>query len=177
MIARLALVFGLLASTTVVAQEPAAVSPGDEHKLLQRNLGERTGMMKMWPAGPDSEPMMIPVKETNTSLHNGLWVRSVFECGPYIGSGVLGYDPQKKKYVGNWINNTTAEMSVMKGTYDKAKHELTMTFRGKNNMGKMTDMKSVSRSEPGKPEQFIMMEKTDAGKWQTSFEVTYEEKK
>ncbi|MEP3478035.1 MAG: DUF1579 family protein [Fuerstiella sp.] len=177
MIVRLTLVFGMLLSSNAFAQEPAAVTPGEEHKRLHSNLGERMGMMKMWPGGPESEPMMIPVKETNTSLHNGLWVRSEFECGPYMGSGVLGYDLDKKVYVGNWINNTTAEMSVMTGTYNKEKHELTMTFRGKNNMGKMVDMKSVTRSIPGKPELFIMMEKTDAGTWRTSFEVTYEDKK
>lgn len=177
MIARLTLVFGLLVSSSAYSQEPAAVSPGKEHKLLHRCLGERTGMMKMWPAGPDSDPIMMPVKETNTSLHNGLWVRSVFECGPYRGSGVMGYDPDEKQYVGNWINNMTAEMSIMKGTYNEAKHELTMTFRGRASSGKMADMKSVTEFVPGKPERFIMMEKSDAGKWQTAFEVTYEDKK
>lgn len=176
MYSRIAFLLCFAIASPIFAQEPAAVQPGKEHKLLHKNLGERTGMMKMWPMGPDSDPMMIPVKETNTLLHNGLWIRSTFECGPYMGSGVLGYDPEKKKYVGNWINNQTADMSIMEGTYNEAKHELTMTFRGKNNAGQMTDMKSVTKSLPGKPELFTMMQKSANGKWETAFEVTYESK-
>lgn len=176
MVSRLALFLCVCIASPLFAQEPAAVKPGKEHKLLHRNIGERTGMMKMWVAGPDSDPVMIPVKETNTLLHNGLWVRSTFECGPYIGSGVMGYDPEKKKYVGNWINNQTPEMSIMEGTYDETKHELTMSFRGRNNAGLMTEMRSVTRWQPGKPEVFIMMEKGETGQWATAFEVTYDSK-
>lgn len=172
MISRFALGLCLFAASTGFAQEPPSVSPGKEHKLLHKNIGERTGMMKMWPAGPDSDPMMIPVKETNTLLHNGLWVRSVFECGPYVGSGVLGYDPEKKKYVGNWINNQTANMSVMEGTYNEDKKVLTMKFRGKNNSGKTVDMKSLTTFNS--PETFVMMQKGDGGQWEKVFEVTYE---
>ncbi len=158
------------------AQAPAA-GPTKEHELLNRNLGDRTGTMKMW-ASPDADPIEIPVKETNTLVLGGLWVQTELIAGPYQGRGMTGYDPAKKKYIGIWTNNQTPHLTVMEGTNNAKTHELTMLFRDLDPAtGDMVDMKSVTSSVPGKPESFTMYARDAAsGKWVKSFVMTYDEK-
>ncbi len=166
----------LLASPLASAQE--APKPSPEHELLAQNLGTRTGTMKMWMQGPDSPPIEVPFKETNTSILNGFWVETQFESGPYQGRGISGYDPKKKKYVGTWTQNMSPHLGVMEGTYDEKKHELTMTFKDYDLMsGELMDHKTVTSFAPGKPETMTMYKKdAKSGQWVTSFVMTYEAK-
>ena len=47
------------------------------------------------------------------------WTQSRFECdfmgAPYIGTGCVGYDVAKEKFVGTWIDNTTTYIAQMEG--------------------------------------------------------------
>ena len=166
----------LLASPLALAQEAAKPSP--EHELLAKNLGTRTGTMKMWIQGPDAAPIEVPFKETNTSILNGFWVETQFESGPYKGRGMSGYDPKKNKYVGTWAQNMSPHLGVMEGTYDEQKHELTMTFKDYDlTTGQLLDHKTVSSFVPGKPETMTMYIKdAKSGQWTTSFVMTYDSK-
>lgn len=162
-------------ATLALAQGPSA-KPGPEHEILKKGLGTRNAMMKIMPQGPIKEAIEFPVKETNTMIHNGFWMESKLDAGPYQGSGVFGYDPIKKKYVGNWISNVTPHMSVMAGTYNAKTHELTMVFTDLDPVTqKPTQMKSVGRTAPGEQETFTMYRKdAESGKWLTTFVITYE---
>ena len=165
----------LLTSPLGLAQDGGMPKPTKEHKLLAKNLGTRTGTMKMWVQGPEAAPMETPFKETNTSIHNGFWVESKFEAGPYKGRGMSGYDPIKKKYIGTWINNMSPHLSVFEGTYDETANELTMAFQDYDAMtGKLTDMKSVTSLAPDKPETMTMYKKdAKSGNWVMVFIMTY----
>ena len=154
----------------------ALPKPTKEHELLMKNLGPRTGQMKMWVQGPDADPIVMPFKETNKAILNGFWVETHFETGPYQGHGMSGFDPIKKKYIGTWSNNMSPSMSVMEGTYEESKNELTMVFRDYDEAtGKLTDMKTVTADPPGKPETMTMYKKdANSGKWIVSFVMTYD---
>ena len=164
-------------ASRVMAQGGAS-KPTKEHEYLAKDLGTRTGTMKVWPQGPDAASMEISFSETNTSLLGGFWVESKLDAGPYKGHGMMGYDPVKKKYLGTWMNNMFPHLNVMEGTYDEAAHELTMTFDDYDAMTqKPTTMKSVTSDAPGKDSTMTMYKKdAGTGKWIKSFVMTYETK-
>ena len=62
------------------------------------------------------------------------WTVSLFESEfmgmPFRGRSTLGYDPQKKKWVGTWVDSMSPSMFVMEGGYDAAGKVLTMHCRG-----------------------------------------------
>lgn len=168
----------LLALTTLCSLAPQASSqdmpqPTEAHQRLALDTGTWTGEMKMWMAGPDSPPMVMSIKETNTMMEGGFWSLSEFEAGPFKGKGQFGYDPMKKKYVGTWIDSTTPFLSVMEGDYNDDSHELTMTFDGVDQMtGKMARMKSVTKHVDKNTRKFTMY-KQAGDKWEVSFVMDY----
>jgi hypothetical protein len=168
-----------ITSSFVFSQEEGLPQPSKEHELLKANLGTRTGQMKMWIRGQDAAPLVMPFTETNTSILNGFWVETKFKAGPYMGRGMSGFDPIKKKYVGTWTNNMAPYMSVMEGTYDEKSKEITMEFRDYDAVsGKLTDMKSVTSLAPGKPETMTMYKKdAKTQKFITAFVMTYDAEK
>jgi hypothetical protein len=124
----------LLASVSggqVLAQQGPEVLA--EHRVLHQDEGTWNAEMKIWAAGPDAEPVVTKGKEVNTLVLNGLWVASQFEADffgqKFAGSGTIGYDAIKKKYVGTWIDTMTPGLTMMEGEFDKAKGELVMVSK------------------------------------------------
>jgi hypothetical protein len=58
----------------------------------------------------------------------GLWLIMDFknETTGFEGHGMFGYDVQKKKYVGTWVDPMRTFLAPMEGTWDAGKR--TMTF-------------------------------------------------
>ena len=107
--------------------------PQAEHRWLQRLVGEWTceveGVM-----GPDQPPEKSTGTESVRSL-GGLWTlgegRSVMPDGGAMTSLMtLGYDPQKKKYVGTWIGSMMTKLWVYEGTVDPSGKTLTLSTEG-----------------------------------------------
>ncbi|WP_182868593.1 DUF1579 family protein [Rhodopirellula sp. JC639] len=164
-----------LTASCALAQDEA---PSKEHAYLAKTVGTRTGTMKVWPQGPDGDAMEFPFSETNTAILGGNWVESAFEAGPYKGRGMSGYDPIKKKYIGTWANNMTPYLAVMEGTYDEAKHELTMIFDDIDPAtNKPVKMKSVFTDVAGEPSTMTMYQKNnESDAWVKTFVLTYKSK-
>ena len=130
-----------LFAAACVAQQPPTLST--EHAVLQKDVGTWTGTMTLYPDNA-AEPMVLPVRETNTLFAGGLWVLSDFDAGPFKGRGQFGYDLKKKKYVGTWIDNMNPFMSVMEGDYDEEKKQMVMEFTGIDPVSREPErMKSV----------------------------------
>ncbi len=175
MIRLFCLAFAFLFTSTAAAQSIPTTEPAEEHKLLQKDVGQWTGTMKM--AGPDGQPMELPVTETNTSFGNDLWVLTEFSAGPFQGRGQYGYDTRKKKYIGTWIDNSIAHMSMMEGEYDKSKKAMVMMMKGIDHAtGEPQEMKTVTTWEGDDKRHFVMYAK-NGDQWQESFEIHYERKK
>ncbi|TAH38711.1 MAG: DUF1579 domain-containing protein [Planctomycetota bacterium] len=125
-------------------QDPAAMmaKPTAEHEVLKLDEGTWKAQTKFWMA-PNQEPEAGTGVETNTMSLNGLWLVSDYkdDSGMFAGHGVAGYDTQKKKYVGAWVDTMTTHLGLSEGTWDKGKKTMTWTGEG-------TDMAT------GKPAKF-----------------------
>ena len=116
--------------------------PQKEHQWLQRLVGEWTYEADA-AMGPDQPPSKFKGSEQVRSL-GGLWV--VAEGQGEMPDGrpatmimTLGYDPQKKRYVGTWIGSMMTYLWVYDGSLDAAEKVLTLNAEGPNMMaeGKM----------------------------------------
>lgn len=120
----------------VLFQEPQMPDVTEQHKLVQAGVGEWEGTLTMFM--PDMEPTPMTAKESVTAVGD-YWTTSRFEADmggmPFFGASTLGYDSDKKQFVGTWIDSTTTYMTVMHGEFNKEKNTLVMHWEGPNWMG------------------------------------------
>ncbi len=104
-----------------------------EHEWLQKLVGEWT-----FEAEATMEPGKPPERSTGTenvrSL-GGLWILAEGQgdmpgCGPATMLMTLGYDPQKKRYVGTWVGSMMSHLWVYDGALDAAERVLTLDAEG-----------------------------------------------
>lgn len=109
--------------------------PQKEHHWLHKMVGEWTceGEATMEPGQP---PVKWKATETVRSL-GGLWTIAEGE-GEMPGGGVshsvmtLGYDPQKKRYVGTFIASIMTYLWIYDGELDATGKTLTLNAEGPN---------------------------------------------
>ena len=106
--------------------------PQNEHRWLQKLVGEWV-MEGMTEQGKPKAA--TPWTETFRSLH-GLWVvgegRGEMGGGPATTIMTLGYDPQRKRFVGTWVGSMMAHLWVYDGELDAAQKVLTLHAEGPN---------------------------------------------
>lgn len=120
------------------AQAPA--QPTQEHAELIKGVGEWEGMLTMFVPGMPEEP--TPCSESVSAIGE-LWTTSKFTCdlmgAPFVGASSMGYDTERKLYVGTWIDSMTTRLTVMEGRMDPAKKAMVMTYEAPDMMtGKLT---------------------------------------
>jgi hypothetical protein len=135
---------GAFAAVTAAAVQESmmAPKPGPEHEILKKMTGT-------WEAEVSTQ--FSPAKEKGTMTTElgpgGLWVLSNFEGtmmgGPFHGHEVMGWDGMKKKYVSCWVDSTGSAMSIGEGTWDEATKTMTMTSKGPDMSGQMSEMTNV----------------------------------
>jgi hypothetical protein len=114
-----------------VAQEPP--KPGPEHAILKQDAGtwDATVETRMDPNGEFSTSKGV---ENNKLICGGLWIVQEFkgEFGgqTFEGHGVAGYDLNKKKYVGSWVDSMSSVMYQTESTYDPEKKVATGSMEG-----------------------------------------------
>lgn len=133
-----------LASTALVQEMMQMPKPAPEHAQIQAGVGEWEGTVTTY-LDPSGKPTVESAKETVTSL-GGFWVLSQFESkvmgGPYHGSGHFGYDPEKKKHVGTWVDSMSSQIAIMEGEVDPATKALVMRWKGPDPTGKIVPHRS-----------------------------------
>lgn len=113
------------------AQElPQGSAAVKEHEWLKRFVGE-------WEVTSDSPSEGEPIKGKaimKSSMLGDLWVVNSSEheiAGMKMKSiQMIGYDPQKKKYVGIWADSFMNYMWRYEGTVDKSGNKLTLAATG-----------------------------------------------
>jgi hypothetical protein len=134
----------ILASAATAQDGAKAPAPQKEHEWLKQLEGEweTKAEMVMEPGKP---PVTSKGTESVRSL-GGFW--SVAEMKgdclgvPVTGLMTIGYDPQKKKYVGTWVCSMTDWLCHYEGTADGP--VLTLECEGPNpTTGKLVKMKDV----------------------------------
>lgn len=122
--------------------------PQKEHLWLEKLIGEWSfeGECSM---GPDQPQLKSTGSETVRSL-GGLWTLGEGKGempggGPVTSIMTLGYDPQKKRFVGTFIASVMTHMWVYDGALDASGKILTLDTEGPNFMagGKMGKFQDI----------------------------------
>lgn len=117
----------------VHAQEmPELPKPQKEHEWLAQLAGEWTTESEMT-MGPGGGSMKAAGTES-TRLLGGFWSIAEYK-GEVLGMSThgvmtLGYDPEKKVYIGHWIDSLTSHRWLYEGTLDESGKLLTLTTHG-----------------------------------------------
>lgn len=111
-------------------------APGEHHKWLQQLVGTWTVESEMSP--PGAPAMKATGTDTVRSI-GGRWIVSELKSDvPGMGLmhavSVLGYNPQKGKYQGTWVDSILDHIWVYDGTLDPTGKILTLEAEGPNMM-------------------------------------------
>jgi hypothetical protein len=166
------------------AQQGCAMQaePQREHQWLQKLVGEWTfeGEATMEPGKP---PEKYQGTESVRSL-GGLWILAEGQ-GEMPGGGIattlmtLGYDPQKKRYVGTFIASMMTHLWVYDGALDAAGRELALDTEGPNMVaeGEMAKYKDVIEIKSDDHRVLTSHMLGDDGKWHAFMTANYRRKK
>lgn len=153
----------------------------DEHKWLGQLVGEWETSSELV-FGPGMPPVKAEGKESVRKI-GGLWTVSE-HTGSLMGTeftGVmtLGYDPEKKKYIGTWVDSVHNHLWHYLGTLDDAKKVLTLEAEGPNpaapgKKGKFRDVITLKDKDTKVMTSSMQMED---GSWVQFMTVTYKRKK
>jgi hypothetical protein len=164
-------------------QETAMVAaePQKEHRWLMQMLGEWTmdGEMTMKPGD-------APEKFTGTASVTAmgeLWTLARGEMptpdGTHTSLTTLGYDPQKKRFVGSFISSMMTNLWVYEGTLDAAGKTVTMDTEGPDFKTEGKLVKYQDLYEIRSPDHWILSSRMpgEDGKWNTFMTANYRRKK
>lgn len=126
------------ATQTLVAQDaPGTSVPVKEHEFLQKFVGEWD--VESEGAGMKNKAVM------RSSMLGKLWLVNSSDHkmqGMKLTSmQIIGYDSDKKKYVGTWVDSMTSFLWRYEGTVDKTGSKLTLDTQGPSMSGDGTMVK------------------------------------
>jgi len=120
-------------------------TPGKEHELLKRYVGEWDVDISTW-----QDPMAKPEKSKGTMKNTLLFEGRYLKCNlegmmgamKFQGLEVIGYDLFKKMYTTFWVDSWSTAFMVTTGTLDTAGNVLTETGMSPD---PMTDGKTMQK--------------------------------
>lgn len=170
----------MVPAASVLAQMPPAPKPGPEHEVLKRDVGVWDATVEMQ-GPPGTPPAVSKGTETVSMACGGLWQVTEFKGEmmgqAFEGRGTTGYDPNKKKYVGTWVDSMSTGMSLVEGTHDPAKNVMTGTMEGPDPTGAITKMKEVLEWKDADNRLFTMSMPLPDGKDVPVMKITYKRRK
>jgi hypothetical protein len=122
-------------ATPVLAQEqemPEMPQPQKEHEWLRQLEGNWESDMKihMTPGEPPTESK----SNESARMLGGFWIvsegKGEMMGSPFSSILTIGYDTEKKKYVGTWIDSAMGRLWVYEGTLDESGRILTLGTEG-----------------------------------------------
>ncbi len=148
--------------------------PGPEHKKLQELEGT-------WDAVMDMAGQKAKATSNYKSILQGMWLASDFkgELGgiPFEGRGFDGYDLNKKKYVGIWVDSMSSAPLQFEGDYDPKTKHLVMTGETVGPDGKPQKFKSITETKDKDHFTFKMYTVQPGGEEQLGFTIEYTRRK
>ena len=175
--AKLACIYLPIIQETLMNMEPQK-----EHQWLQKLVGEW-----IYEAEAIMEPGKPPEKfsgsESVRSI-GGLWVVCEGQ-GEMCGGGTattlmtLGYDPQKKQYVGTWIGSMMTNLWIYDGSLDSTEKILTLNAEGpvfgaEGKLGKFKDVIEIKSDDHRLLTSHML---GDDGAWHQFMTANYRRKK
>lgn len=167
-------------SASTLPCDPANMpKPTREHEWLRKFVGEWEAEVEMT-MDPGQPPMKSKGSNRDRML-GGFWMIS--EGGnpemAYNFLLTLGYDPQKKKYIGTWADSMTSYLWHYEGTVNAAGNILTLETKGPAPMApdKLSTFQEVTEFKSDDLRVFTSSLLGDDGKWKTFMTVTSRRKK
>jgi hypothetical protein len=156
--------------------------PQKEHQWLQKLVGEWTSEADAT-MEPGKPPEKFRATESVRSL-GGLWIVAEGQ-GEMPGGGTattvmtLGYDPQKKRYVGTWIGSMMTHLWEYDGALDDAGRVLTLDAEGPSMVteGKMAKYQDVIEFKSDDHRVLTSRLLGDDGQWREFMTANYRRKK
>lgn len=158
------------------------IEPQKEHQWLQKLVGEWTceGEATMEPGQP---PVQWKATESVRSL-GGVWFLAegqgeMPDGGASTTLMTLGYDPQKKRYVGTFIGSMMTNLWVYEGTLDEAGRVLTLDTEGPDfgAGGKIRKFQDIVEFKSADHRILSSRMQGDDGKWHWIMTAHYRRKK
>ena len=172
----------LVAGTALAAAPdvPAMPQPAKEHEWLMQFVGE-------WEA--DVEVSMDPAKPPEKAKGmesvrqlGGFWIvadyRGTFMDKPFNGIFTIGYAPEKRRYVGTWIDSLGSHLWTYEGTLDAAGKILTLESEGPcpATPGKLVRFKEQIELKTKDQRVFTSSMLGEDGKWVVGMTINYRRK-
>lgn len=155
-----------------------AAKPGPNHQLLNGMVGDWTCDCTFWMA-PGAPPMQSKGTATNKWTLGNRFVsqefNGTFMDKPFHGMGYTGYDNQKQKFVGSWMDTASTGIMYSEGTYDAGSKTFTFTASCTDPTGKPSTMTEVIKIIDENTHTFTMSGNMD-GKEMKMGEITYHRK-
>lgn len=120
----------------VIAQDFPTSEPQKEHEWLKQFEGEWVSESKVT-FGPGQEPITAAGTMKSRML-GGRWIITDV-TGDMMGTKIealqtIGYDPEKKKYIGTWVDSHLDFMWQYSGTVDASGKKIVLEAEGPNFM-------------------------------------------
>jgi hypothetical protein len=165
-------------ASSVAQDAPQFPKPQKEHEWLQQLVGEWDTESEII-VEPGKPPMKAKGSESARSL-GGFWIVSEHKGDafgtPFTGILTLGYDAQKKKYIGTWIDSIMPILWKYEGTVDPAGKTLTLESEGPGQDGKLVKFRESLELKDKDHKVFTSATEQD-GKWLVHLTITYTRKK
>ena len=160
---------------------PTQEAPQKEHRWLQKLVGEWVYETDR-PADPDQPPAKHEGTERVRSL-GGLWFLAEGEGqmpggDPALMLMTLGYDAQRKRFVGTWIGSMMTHLWIYDGELDSADRVLTLNSEGPSMAGdgKMAKYRDVIEFTSENHRTLTAHVLGADGKWQPFMKLNYRRK-
>lgn len=148
--------------------------PGPEHERLKELEGN-------WDAVMDMGGQKTKATAAYKSICNGMWLESNFEGDlggmKFQGHGLDGYDQNKKKYVGIWVDSMTSAPLQFEGSYDLKTKTMTMTGTSHGPDGNPQKFKTTTETKDKDHFTFKMYMVPAEGQEQLAFTIEYTRRK
>lgn len=186
-LSRLVLAFGFCVTALMTsAEEPAAATeipvPVKQHEWLQRFVGEWETKVEV--TNEPGQPSLMGKGTESARMLGGFWVVGQGQCeiagmhGTMTSLFTLGYDPQKKKYVGTWVDSMNNFLWKYEGSVEASGKVLTLETQGPSPLKDgLVRFKEVTEFRTNDLRVFTSSMQGDDGKWITMVKAEYRRKK
>jgi hypothetical protein len=126
----------VLASSALAVTGPSDSDVDARHRaFLEWEVGTWDATIAL--PGPDGGEVLLSALQTDRLGACGQWlITDLVMTGegapPYEGHGVLGYDPEKERLVGVWVDPQTSWLTVAEGRVSEDGRTLTLAVEGRH---------------------------------------------
>ncbi len=156
-----------------------AAKPSPEHAILKKDVGTwdiditmGSGAAKAQSKGTETVRMLGSFWSISDMKYD-------YMGQPVQSHGTIGYDPDKKRFVGSWHESSSPNLTTMTGKWDAKTNKLTMIMKGKDPAGKNTRFKSITTyiDENTKTFEFFMLKEGSKTEFMKAMEMKYSRRK